>query len=415
MNFSVDRKLAHLINRCHFKIDEIEEIRKLYSGQPFDPNDHGIRKLVALSDTLCEEYESLGATVYKTRGRFRKAMRRRFKILWLLFCGRFMFADVRTGLHMIIGLVDAPSLTFFNYDVTFSPALVTMGRGVEIAPKVKIGDGKTLEAYAETGLPSIEIGESVWIGIGATVHDGVALGQGSVCGAGADVQKNVPSLSLALGRPAKIKREIPKEAKTQKFGQGSPFTEQEENVLYAAVARWEKIPRIKFHAILSGWQFNLVDRKLLSAYSTTHHICEAMNADEASDENRQEGLKMLFPLRGENVTIGKRLHLDILGTSKLGDNVKIGNNVTLGGNLVIGNNVTLSDGCCLFASGHPLDYRRRKMLFSIRHGLVQIGQNELIRVADNVTIGENAIITPGSFVDRDVPAGAIWANNKLVG
>lgn len=415
MKFSVDRKLAHLINRCHFKIDEIDEIRKLYSGQPFDPKDPGIRKLVALSDELCMEYEKLGATLYKTRGQFRKAMRRRFKILCLLFCGRLMFADVRTGLRMIIGLVDAPSLTFFNYDVTFSPALVTMGRGVEIAPKVSIGDGKTLESYAETGLPSIEIGKSVWIGIGATIRDGIKLGKGCVCGAGAAVENDVPLGTLALGRPAKIKKEIQKEDKRQRFGQGSPFTEKEEEVLYSAVGRWEKISRIKFHAILSGWQFNLVDRKLLSVYSATHHICEALNADEVTEENRKEGLTMLFPLHGEGLKLGKRLHLDILGTSKLGDNVTIGSDVTLGGNLVIGSNVTLSDGCCLFASGHPLDYRRRKMIFSIRYGFVQIGQNELIRVADNVVIGKNAIVTPGSYVDKDVPDGAIWAKNKLVG
>ena len=67
MNYSVGKKLAHLVNGLKFKVDEIEEIRKLYSGEPFNPNDEGIKKLIETSRALCEKFSSLGAKRHRTR------------------------------------------------------------------------------------------------------------------------------------------------------------------------------------------------------------------------------------------------------------------------------------------------------------------------------------------------------------
>jgi carbonic anhydrase/acetyltransferase-like protein (isoleucine patch superfamily) len=46
------------------------------------------------------------------------------------------------------------------------------------------------------------------IGIGAIVLDGVRVGTGSIIGAGAVVTKDVPPLSLVLGVPGKVVRQI---------------------------------------------------------------------------------------------------------------------------------------------------------------------------------------------------------------
>ncbi|MBD2387748.1 gamma carbonic anhydrase family protein [Cylindrospermum sp. FACHB-282] len=46
------------------------------------------------------------------------------------------------------------------------------------------------------------------IGIGAIILDGVRVGAGSIIGAGAVVTKNVPPLSLVVGIPGKIQRQV---------------------------------------------------------------------------------------------------------------------------------------------------------------------------------------------------------------
>ncbi|MBD2412612.1 gamma carbonic anhydrase family protein [Nostoc calcicola FACHB-389] len=46
------------------------------------------------------------------------------------------------------------------------------------------------------------------IGIGAVILDGVRVGAGSIIGAGAVVTKNIPPLSLVVGIPGKIQRQV---------------------------------------------------------------------------------------------------------------------------------------------------------------------------------------------------------------
>jgi len=49
----------------------------------------------------------------------------------------------------------------------------------------------------------IVIDDDVWIGANAVVLKGVHIGRGAVIGAGAVVTKNIPSLAIAVGIPAK--------------------------------------------------------------------------------------------------------------------------------------------------------------------------------------------------------------------
>lgn len=50
---------------------------------------------------------------------------------------------------------------------------------------------------------SVDIGEDVWIGYGATVLSGVKVGRGAIVAAGAVVTKDVESYSIVAGIPAK--------------------------------------------------------------------------------------------------------------------------------------------------------------------------------------------------------------------
>lgn len=93
---------------------------------------------------------------------------------------------------------------------------------IEIGEKTNIQDGAIL--HGDPGLPTIledhvtvghravihsaYIERGSLIGIGAVVLDGVRVGAGSIVGAGAVVSKDVPPLSLVVGVPAKLLREL---------------------------------------------------------------------------------------------------------------------------------------------------------------------------------------------------------------
>ncbi|MEM7553691.1 MAG: gamma carbonic anhydrase family protein [Cyanobacteria bacterium P01_A01_bin.84] len=81
-----------------------------------------------------------------------------------------------------------------------------------------IGLPTILEEYVTVGhravIHSAYIERGCLIGIGAVVLDGVRVGQGSIIGAGAVITKDVPPMSLVVGVPGKIVRQISlKEAK----------------------------------------------------------------------------------------------------------------------------------------------------------------------------------------------------------
>jgi len=59
----------------------------------------------------------------------------------------------------------------------------------------------------EIALP-INVGNSVWIGAGATLLPGVTIGNNVIIGAGSVVNKDIPSDCIAVGNPCKVLRKI---------------------------------------------------------------------------------------------------------------------------------------------------------------------------------------------------------------
>ena len=76
---------------------------------------------------------------------------------------------------------------------------------LEIGDEVTVGHNVTLHAC--------NIGSQCLIGMGSTVMDGSEIGEQSIVGAGSLVTPNtkIPPKSLALGSPAKVKRELTEE------------------------------------------------------------------------------------------------------------------------------------------------------------------------------------------------------------
>ncbi len=57
----------------------------------------------------------------------------------------------------------------------------------------------------------VEIGDHAWLNFGVSVLRGVKIGEGAVIGAGSLVTKDVPSYTLAVGNPARVIREVPRD------------------------------------------------------------------------------------------------------------------------------------------------------------------------------------------------------------
>lgn len=99
---------------------------------------------------------------------------------------------------------------FANFNLTIlDEALVTIGNNCFIGPNVGIYTAcHPLEpALRNTGVEWAEpvtIGNSVWIGGGATILPGVTIGDNCIIGAGAVVTRDVESNTAVGGNPARV-------------------------------------------------------------------------------------------------------------------------------------------------------------------------------------------------------------------
>lgn len=86
---------------------------------------------------------------------------------------------------------------------------IVIGDGAAIARNVYIYDGDHHSIIDDDGnvlnkSKPISIGRNVWIGVGAIILKGVNIGDGSIIGAGAVVNKDIPANCIAAGNPARV-------------------------------------------------------------------------------------------------------------------------------------------------------------------------------------------------------------------
>ena len=97
--------------------------------------------------------------------------------------GVILTCDIKVGRYSIINIGST-----INHDCIIGD-FTTIGPGVSIAGNAKIGD-------------------ECWIGIGVKIINEVSVGRGSFIGAGAVVTENIPENVLAVGIPAKPRKEL---------------------------------------------------------------------------------------------------------------------------------------------------------------------------------------------------------------
>lgn len=103
---------------------------------------------------------------------------------------------------------------------------IEIGHSVLIAANCYIGGGRYITDHLDIPMMDqgvytkgpVVIKDDVWLGAGATVLDGVTVGQGCIVGAGAVVTRDLPEYSIAVGVPAKILRS--RQSNTQETSHG---------------------------------------------------------------------------------------------------------------------------------------------------------------------------------------------------
>ena len=110
-----------------------------------------------------------------------------------------------------------------------------------------------------------------------------------------------------------------------------------------------------------------------------------------------------WPVRILLYWLSLKFGLEISREAKLGEGVYLGHpyNITIAEGVQIGPNANLHKGCTIGRENR-----------GPRAGVPTIGNNVWIGinavVVGKITIGDDVLIAPGSFVNRDVPLGGGW-------
>ena len=86
------------------------------------------------------------------------------------------------------------------------PWLISIGDFVTLGPHsaIIVHDTSLHQHTAKTRLGAVTIGNRVYVGVGAIILPGTAIGEDSVIGAGAVVHGEIPPKSLVTGNPATV-------------------------------------------------------------------------------------------------------------------------------------------------------------------------------------------------------------------
>ncbi|MGJ8681586.1 sugar O-acetyltransferase, partial [Paraglaciecola sp.] len=168
-------------------MDKLTEKEKMLQGIEYFPSDKTLQQERATAKRLCQQFNRHDIDD-------RKGSRKILQSLVGAYAGAWIEPDFYCdyGYNIYLG-----KNFYANHGVVIlDTAPVTFGDDVMLAPGVLIStashplDPDKRKKGMETALP-INIGNNVWIGMGAKILDGVNIGDNAVIAAGAVVNKNV--------------------------------------------------------------------------------------------------------------------------------------------------------------------------------------------------------------------------------
>jgi maltose O-acetyltransferase len=169
-----------------------------------------------LYDASAPELQAEVAAAHKWLARYNAALGASTSERWGLLLERLAAVGegsvIRPPFHCDYGSnISLGAGVFLNFNcVILDVAEVTIGDKTQIGPGVQIltadhpRDAAGRASGLELGRP-IRIGRNVWIGGGAIILPGVAIGDDAVIGAGSVVTRDVPAGATAFGNPAHVR------------------------------------------------------------------------------------------------------------------------------------------------------------------------------------------------------------------
>ena len=178
---------------------------------------------------------------------------RRINAIWvellcakLRFWGYVPFHHLRRFAYRVCGVKIGKGSTIHMFASFYNPSNISIGKDtiigewavldgrapliigdhVDIASNVMIYNAEHdvhSQNFTKPGLEKVEIGDYVFIGPRAIILPGVTLGRGSVVAAGAVVTKDVESLTIVGGVPAKEIGKRDEESLNYKLGRAAWF------------------------------------------------------------------------------------------------------------------------------------------------------------------------------------------------
>ncbi|WP_185897356.1 acyltransferase [Paenibacillus zeisoli] len=212
----------------------------------------------------------------------------------------------------------------------------------------------------------ISVGRYSWIGAGVTVEPGVRIGEGAVIGAGSYVTSDVPDYMVAAGRPAVLRkmRQVTNDG-IPEFGEFLSFIRQ----------RSRETPLADDEAQIGD------DCFITATIQAGRHLRVGSRSVLIGGAN-EEGVGGIHA--GDDVVLGTGVILEALGGIRLGDQVEI------------------DDEVLMVTTTHEYEFLSLPQLRQpiVVESKARIGRDSII--IGGVTIGEGAVILPGSLVLKHV-------------